>query len=101
MASQAEASDSTTPLLPHAAAPHRRRSSHRSWRSASHHSFQLRRASTNEVHPRPDEIDPVLPATALDPGQETRLHNTNWAGADGGEPNTWAQIRHAWREEFA
>lgn len=52
------------------------------------------------MHPRHDEVEPVLPATAVPAEQETRLHNTNWAGSDE-EPNTWAQIRHNWREEFA
>jgi len=97
--------ESTTPLLPQNNTGERRRNSNvrSSWRSGSRSSFaspRLRRSSTRDVHPRHDEVEPVLPATAVPAEQETRLHNTNWAGSDE-EPNTWAQIRHNWREEFA
>ncbi|KAI7310044.1 hypothetical protein KC315_g12741 [Hortaea werneckii] len=99
--------DSTMPLLPqnnNSTGERRRNSNVRSsWRSGSRSSFaspRLRRSSTRDVHPRHDEVEPVLPATAVPAEQETRLHNTNWALSDE-EPNTWAQIRHNWREEFA
>lgn len=60
----------------------------------------VRRASLQEVHPHHDDVEPVLPAAPVAANHETRLHKPQWALSDR-PPNTWAQIRHYWREEFA
>lgn len=60
----------------------------------------IRRASLNEVHPNYRDVEPILPAAPVAADHETRLHKPNWALSDA-PPNLWAQIRHAWREEFA
>ncbi|KAF2725908.1 MIP family channel protein [Polychaeton citri CBS 116435] len=60
----------------------------------------LRRGTVREIHPHHTELEPVLPAAPVAADHSTKLHNTNWAHSDD-EPNTWAHIRHAWREEFA
>ncbi|KAF9876771.1 MIP family channel protein [Colletotrichum karsti] len=60
----------------------------------------VRRASLQEVHPHHEDVEPVLPAAPVPAHQETRLHKPQWALSDR-PPNTWAQIRHYWREEFA
>ncbi|KAF6812949.1 MIP family channel protein [Colletotrichum plurivorum] len=60
----------------------------------------IRRASLQEVHPHPEDVEPVLPAAAVAPHEETRLHKPQWA-LSAGSPNAWAQLRHAWREELA
>ncbi|OBR12631.1 MIP family channel protein [Colletotrichum higginsianum IMI 349063] len=62
--------------------------------------LSVRRASLQEVHPHHDDVEPVLPAAPVAAHQETRLHKPQWALSDR-PPNTWAQIRHTWREEFA
>ncbi|KAF4852755.1 putative membrane protein [Colletotrichum siamense] len=60
----------------------------------------VRRASLQEVHPHHADVEPVLPAAPVAAHEETRLHKPQWALSDR-PPNTWAQIRHYWREEFA
>lgn len=92
----------TQPLLgeqlPPAAEQRQQQRSPSSFRHRLSHGF--RRASLSEVHPHPHETEPVLPAAPVAAHLETRLHKPNWALSDE-PPNTWAQIRHAWREEFA
>ncbi|KAK1598165.1 MIP family channel protein [Colletotrichum navitas] len=62
--------------------------------------LSIRRASLQEVHPHHGDVEPVLPAAPVAAHHETRLHKAQWALSDR-PPNTWAQIRHNWREEFA
>ncbi|EPQ26598.1 uncharacterized protein PFL1_05919 [Pseudozyma flocculosa PF-1] len=59
--------------------------------------------SNAEVHPDPNHVEPLLPASAPHPDQETRLHRPKWWRKDylTGEPNEWAKFRYIWREEFA
>ncbi|CBQ71719.1 related to Aquaporin 3 [Sporisorium reilianum SRZ2] len=68
--------------------------------------------SDQQVHPDPTSTDPLLPSSAPLPHQATPLHKPpRWwtppAGssspdyATGYEPNSWAKLRHLYREELA
>ncbi len=70
--------------------------------------------SQRDVHPDPSTAEPLLPASAPLPHEATRLHKPPrwWSGttspsstlgdASGQrEPNSWAKVRHLYREELA
>ncbi len=70
--------------------------------------------SQRDVHPDPSAAEPLLPASAPLPHEATRLHKPPrwWSGttspsstlgdASGQrEPNSWAKVRHLYREELA
>ncbi|KAF6767101.1 Major intrinsic protein [Kalmanozyma brasiliensis GHG001] len=60
--------------------------------------------SEEQVHPDPSTTVPLLPASAPLPYQSTPLHKPPrwWPQYPSGlEPNTWARLRHLYREELA
>lgn len=76
------------------------------------------RLSQSEVHPDPAFTQPLLPASAPLPHQATPLHKPPrwWSSSSGAttadsahaaalgtgpEPNSWAKLRHLYREELA
>ena len=58
----------------------------------------------HDVHPDPSSTAPLLPASAPHPHQSTPLHKPpRWLSASSSahQPNSWAKLRHLYREELA